>query len=364
MDKEKQTSGAQPEQKKPIDILIDMGKKAGNVVTAKDVISVFGREPLDAELEELMATLGRNGIELQVIDDANTYTDALDGDSEIDISEPNVEDSVKIYLKDIGRYKLLTMEEEQELAMRMEQGDRRAREDMINANLRLVVSIAKRYARGNGMSLLDLIQEGNAGLIKAVEKFDYHKGYKFSTYATWWIRQSITRAIADQSRTIRIPVHMREVMNSVNKDIKRFQQQHGREPTIQEMAEIRNLPEKKMEEIMQLFSDSVSLDAPIGEEKDSTRGDFISDEKLTEQFDHTEKQLMAEELREILSTLTDREQQVIRMRFGFDGGREYTLEEVGKVFNVTRERIRQIEAKTLRKLKTKKDVKNLHAYID
>lgn len=361
MEKNKLSSGM--EQENPIDILIEIGRSANNVVTVKDIIGIYGREPLDAELEELMSTLGRNDIELMLIDDVDVGSDTLEN-SLTDITEPNVEDSVKIYLKDIGRYKLLTMEEEHELAMRIEKGDIRAREQMINSNLRLVVSIAKRYARGNGMSLLDLIQEGNAGLIKAVEKFDYHKGYKFSTYATWWIRQSITRAIADQSRTIRIPVHMREVMNSINKDIKRFQQDHGREPTIPELAEIRDIPEKRMEEIMQLFADSVSLDAPIGEEKDSTRGDFISDEKLTEQFEHTEQLLMSQELREILSTLTEREQQVLKMRFGFDGGREYTLEEVGKVFNVTRERIRQIEAKALRRLRNKKDIKNLHAYID
>lgn len=298
-----------------------------------------------------------NGIEQQKgIHDMSTAPDNY-------VINNDYEDSVKMYLHEIGKIPLLTSEEEIEISKRIENGDETAKEQMINANLRLVVSSAKRYIHGSGMSFLDLIQEGNTGLIKAVDKYDYHKGYKFSTYAVWWIRQAVTRAIADQSKTIRLPVHIREIMAKINKYTRKYVFENGTNPSISEISEQIGLNIDKTEKIIQLYSDTVSLETPIGEEEDSSLGDFISDKNVHEQFDYTEKQMMAEDVDNALSLLSDREQRILRLRFGFVDGRSYTLEEVGQEFNVTRERIRQIESKALRKLRTKKDVINMRSYI-
>ena len=266
-----------------------------------------------------------------------------------DISS-TTQDPVKMYLKDIGKVPLLSAEEEIELAKRMEAGDEMAKKKLAESNLRLVVSIAKRYV-GRGMLFLDLIQEGNLGLLKAVEKFDYRKGYKFSTYATWWIRQAITRAIADQARTIRIPVHMVETINKVTRVSRDLLQKLGREPLPEEVGEVMGLPKERVQEIMKIAQEPVSLETPIGEEEDSHLGDFIQDESIPTPVEATNQTLLHEQLDEVVSTLTEREQRVIKLRFGWDDGRPRTLEEVGKEFNVTRERIRQIEAKALRKLR-------------
>ena len=274
-----------------------------------------------------------------------------------------VEDPVRMYLKEIGKVQLLSPEEEIELAKRMELGDESARRTLAEANLRLVVSIAKRYV-GRGMQFLDLIQEGNLGLIKAVEKFDYRKGYKFSTYATWWIRQAITRAIADQARTIRIPVHMVETINRLVRTQRQLLQNLGREPSPEEVAREMNLPVERVREIMKISQDPVSLETPIGEEEDSHLGDFIQDEHVEVPVDAATFTLLHEQLMEVLDTLTDREQKVLRLRFGLDDGRPRTLEEVGRVFNVTRERIRQIEAKALRKLRHPSRSRKLKDYLD
>ena len=266
-----------------------------------------------------------------------------------DISS-TTQDPVKMYLKDIGKVPLLSAEEEIELAKRMEAGDEAAKKKLAESNLRLVVSIAKRYV-GRGMLFLDLIQEGNLGLLKAVEKFDYRKGYKFSTYATWWIRQAITRAIADQARTIRIPVHMVETINKVTRVSRDLLQKLGREPLPEEVGEVMGLPKERVQEIMKIAQEPVSLETPIGEEEDSHLGDFIQDESIPTPVEATNQTLLHEQLDDVVSTLTEREQRVIKLRFGWDDGRPRTLEEVGKEFNVTRERIRQIEAKALRKLR-------------
>ena len=266
-----------------------------------------------------------------------------------DISS-TTQDPVKMYLKDIGKVPLLSAEEEIELAKRMEAGDEMAKKKLAESNLRLVVSIAKRYV-GRGMLFLDLIQEGNLGLLKAVEKFDYRKGYKFSTYATWWIRQAITRAIADQARTIRIPVHMVETINKVTRVSRDLLQKLGREPLPEEVGEVMGLPKERVQEIMKIAQEPVSLETPIGEEEDSHLGDFIQDESIPTPVEATNQTLLHEQLDEVVSTLTEREQRVIKLRFGWDDGRPRTLEEVGKEFNVTRERIRPIEAKALRKLR-------------
>ena len=289
--------------------------------------------------------------------------------SEIEVNEVAneslvMEDSVRVYLREIGNIPLLTKEEELELAIKVSRGDKKAKEKMANANLRLVVSVAKRYVGSSNMSLLDLIQEGNIGLIKAIEKFDYHKGYKFSTYAMWWIRQAITRAIADQSRTIRIPVHMKERINKIKKELRKFIADNGREPTIPELAEIMDSSEKQIEENMKLFSDTVSLDTPVGEEEDSALMNFIADEKANNQFTSVEHIMLGEEIDELLSELTERERRIIRLRFGFVDGRIWTLEEVGQEYHVTRERIRQIEARTLKRLKGKRNAKNLKLYLE
>ena len=274
-----------------------------------------------------------------------------------------VEDPVRMYLKEIGKIPLLSTEEEIELAKRMEMGDNEARKQIAEANLRLVVSIAKRYV-GRGMQFLDLIQEGNLGLIKAVEKFDYRKGYKFSTYATWWIRQAITRSIADQARTIRIPVHMVETINRLIRTQRQLIQELGREPSVEEIAKKMDLPPERVNEIQKIAQEPVSLETPIGEEEDSHLGDFIQDDQVAVPADQATFTLLREQLMEALETLTEREQKVLRLRFGLDDGRPRTLEEVGKVFHVTRERIRQIEAKALRKLRHPSRSKKLKDYLD
>ena len=307
--------------------------------------------------------LEKNGVDILQITDDDEEEPTLDEDviaegedvEKIDFTDTGdisstTQDPVKMYLKDIGKVPLLSAEEEIELAKRMEAGDEMAKKKLAESNLRLVVSIAKRYV-GRGMLFLDLIQEGNLGLLKAVEKFDYRKGYKFSTYATWWIRQAITRAIADQARTIRIPVHMVETINKVTRVSRDLLQKLGREPLPEEVGEVMGLPKERVQEIMKIAQEPVSLETPIGEEEDSHLGDFIQDESIPTPVEATNQTLLHEQLDEVVSTLTEREQRVIKLRFGWDDGRPRTLEEVGKEFNVTRERIRQIEAKALRKLR-------------
>jgi len=274
------------------------------------------------------------------------------------------DDSIKMYLREIGNIPLLNADSERELAARMEQGDEYAREKLANANLRLVVSIAKHYVGGSGLPFLDLIQEGNIGLLKAVEKFDYHKGYKFSTYATWWIRQAITRAIADQSRTIRIPVHMREKMNKMRRSAREFLAHNGREPELAELAERMQMPVERIQEIFAWYTDIISLETPVGEENDSSLGDYIADDSAPEQFASTEYMMLKEEIEEILSTLTRREERILRLRFGLDDGRNRTLEEIGNEFHVTRERIRQIESRAIKRLRCRHETKKLRTYIE
>lgn len=280
-----------------------------------------------------------------------------------DIESVSISDPVRMYLREIGKISLLTPEEEVELAKRVEEGDEEAKKKLIEANLRLVVSIAKKYI-GRGLSFLDLIQEGNLGLIRAVEKFDYRKGFKFSTYATWWIRQAITRAIADQARTIRIPVHMVETINKLIRVSRQLVQQLGREPTIEEIAQALGLPPEKVEDIQRIAQEPVSLETPIGEEEDSQLGDFLEDKESPNPEDATAGQLLREQLEEMLGELTEREREVLRLRFGLEDGHAHTLEEVGKRFNVTRERIRQIEAKALRKLRHPSRSKRLRDYLE
>lgn len=275
-----------------------------------------------------------------------------------------VDDSIRMYLKEIGRISLITAEEEQSLGRRMEKGDESAKEELTNANLRLVVNIAKRYVSGSGMSFLDLIQEGNIGLMKAVDRFDYQRGYKFSTYATWWIRQSITRAISDQSKTIRIPVHMRETMNKIRRESRKFTLEHGRDPNNDEIAAFMRITTDRIDEIMKLYGDTVSLDNPVGDDEDVSLLNLIADDSMAEQYKTAEYSHLQKEINEILSTLNEREQQIIRLRFGFENGRIWTLEEVGNIYHVTRERIRQIEAKTIRKLRQKQSMKQLKIYIE
>ena len=295
--------------------------------------------------------------------------DAEDADiviEKIDLSVPDgvsIEDPVRMYLKEIGKVPLLTAEEEIELAKRMEAGDEKAKQKLAEANLRLVVSIAKRYV-GRGMLFLDLIQEGNLGLIKAVEKFDYEKGYKFSTYATWWIRQAITRAIADQARTIRIPVHMVETINKLIRESRQLLQELGREPLPEEIAERMGISVERVREILKISQEPVSLETPIGEEEDSHLGDFIQDQNVPVPAEAAASNLLRDQLNEVLDTLTEREQKVLRLRFGMDDGRARTLEEVGKEFQVTRERIRQIEAKALRRLRHPSKSRKLKDYLD
>ena len=304
-------------------------------------------------------TLEFNGIIVISSDDENINDQML----QKIMNEVNIDDSVKMYLKDIGKVPLLSAAEEQELAKKMIEGDAEAKKQLINANLRLVVSIAKRYV-GRGMQFLDLIQEGNLGLMKAVDKFDYTKGFKFSTYATWWIRQAITRSLADQARTIRIPVHMVETINKLTKTSRTLLQKLGREPTQSEIAEAMGISESRVVEIQKIAQDPVSLEAPIGEEEDSHLGDFIEDKNTASQIDIAESKMLKEQVKEILSTLAPREAMVLMLRYGLKDNRPRTLEEVGRVFNVTRERIRQIEAKALRRLKHPNKVKKLKDFLD
>lgn len=274
------------------------------------------------------------------------------------------DDSVKAYLKEIGRIPLLTPEEELSLAIRMEEGDEAAREKMISSNLRLVISVARRYAPGSGMTFLDLVQEGNMGLMKAVERFDYHIGYKFSTYAIWWIRQAVTRAIADQARTIRVPVHMRETMNKMRRQSGSFLSEEGREPNEEELAALMDLPVEKIKEVMRYFGDTISLETPVGDEEEASLADFISDDRMPEQYHSAEQGMIREELMEVLETLSKREQTVLLLRFGFVDGRSWTLEEVGKLYHVTRERIRQIEGRAIKRLRHRRGMKDMREYIE
>ncbi|MBF7082642.1 RNA polymerase sigma factor RpoD [Desulfallas sp. Bu1-1] len=357
---------------KEVKELIEKGKKRG-VLTYHEVMdSLQGIELTPEQMDDVYEKLAGLGIEvvpetqdIETINDASLEEDHPE-DVEVDLTIPEgvgIDDPVRMYLKEIGRVPLLTPEEEVELAKRMEKGDEEAKRRLAEANLRLVVSIAKRYV-GRGMLFLDLIQEGNLGLIKAVEKFDYRKGYKFSTYATWWIRQAITRAIADQARTIRIPVHMVETINKLIRVSRQLLQELGREPAPEEIAKEMGISEEKVREIMKIAQEPVSLETPIGEEEDSHLGDFIEDHDARAPAEEASFTLLREQLDEVLETLTDREQKVLRLRFGLDDGRARTLEEVGQKFGVTRERIRQIEAKTLRKLRHPSRSKKLKDYLD
>ena len=326
-----------------------MGKANGSV-TEEEII---------AKLEKISVTPEEMEVVFKALAEAKITIKENVPDAELDkIIEGSVDDSVKMYLKDIGKVALLTAEDEVELAKRMEEGDEEAKKILSEANLRLVVSIAKRYV-GRGMQFLDLIQEGNLGLMKAVEKFDYTKGFKFSTYATWWIRQAITRAIADQARTIRIPVHMVETINKQVRATRQLLQKLGREPSPEEIAEYLGCPEEKVREIQKIAQDPVSLETPIGEEEDSHLGDFIEDDRALSPSDVAESNMLKEQLIQVLNTLTPREEKVLRLRYGLDDSHPRTLEEVGKEFNVTRERIRQIEAKALRKLRHPNRLKKL-----
>ena len=360
--------------------LLEEAKKKKNVLEYQEVMNYFGQEPPAAnQLDRLFEFLDQNKVDVIRMGtedelDPDLFIEEemeLDEEEEIDmehldLSVPegvSLEDPVRMYLKEIGKIPLLGMEDEVELAKKMELGDPEARKRLAESNLRLVVSIAKRYV-GRGMQFLDLIQEGNLGLIKTVEKFDYTKGYKFSTYATWWIRQAITRAIADQARTIRIPVHMVETINRLVRTSRQLLQELGREPTTEEIAARLDLPVERVSEIMKMSQEPVSLETPIGEEEDSHLGDFIQDDNVLVPQDAAAFTLLHEQLMEVLLTLTEREQKVLRLRFGLDDGRPRTLEEVGKQFNVTRERIRQIEAKALRKLRHPSRSKKLKDYLD
>ena len=357
--------------------LLAMAKKKKNVLEYQEIVDFLAELALNEEqIEKVIEHLEKSGIDVlritnddddDVIDDEEimlSEEDEVDMEN-IDLSVPDgisIEDPVRMYLKEIGKVPLLSAEEEIELAQRMEEGDEAAKKRLAEANLRLVVSIAKRYV-GRGMLFLDLIQEGNLGLIKAVEKFDYRKGYKFSTYATWWIRQAITRAIADQARTIRIPVHMVETINKLIRVSRQLLQELGREPLPEEIAEEMNLPVERVREILKISQEPVSLETPIGEEEDSHLGDFIQDDNVPVPADAAAFTLLKEQLVEVLGTLTEREQKVLRLRFGLDDGRARTLEEVGKEFNVTRERIRQIEAKALRKLRNPVRSKRIRDFL-
>jgi len=361
--------------------LAELAKIKKNVLENREILDFFRGEILDPEkLDRIYDFLDSQHVDVLRLDEEEIEPDLFleevmeeeeEEEEEItvdpmDLSVPDgisLADPIRMYLKEIGKIPLLSTEEEIELAKRMEKGDEEARKKLAEANLRLVVSIAKRYA-GRGMQFLDLIQEGNLGLIKAVEKFDYRKGYKFSTYATWWIRQAITRAIADQARTIRIPVHMVETINRLIRTSRQMVQELGREPTPEELAKKLDMPVERVREIKKISQDPVSLETPIGEEEDSHLGDFIQDDNVMVPADQATFTLLHEQLMEVLLTLTEREQKVLRLRFGLDDGRPRTLEEVGKQFNVTRERIRQIEAKALRKLRHPSRSKKLKDYLD
>ena len=363
-----------------LDQILERAKKSGSI-TFKEVDDAFADlDMTQTEKDAFYDKLEDSGIEVKPLDIVDDFDfESLEPDSEAELEElveaaetddltdmpkgVTVDDPVRMYLKEIGKVPLLTADEEMDLAQRMEQGDEEAKKRLCEANLRLVVSIAKRYV-GRGMLFLDLIQEGNLGLIKAVDKFDWRKGFKFSTYATWWIRQSITRSIADQARTIRIPVHMVETINKQIRVTRQLLQELGRDPTPEEIAAEMEIPVEKVREISKIAQEPVSLETPIGEEEDSHLGDFIPDEDVPSPADAAAFSMLKEQLDEVLSTLTDREQEVLRLRFGLDDGRQRTLEEVGQMFKVTRERIRQIEAKALRKLRHPNRSKRLRDYLE
>lgn len=362
-----------------VNAMITQGKKNGNVLSLTEVGDYLSKLNISKEeIDEIYDQVEKNGISL--VDSREPNSEELaeeDGDDdgvvltktgEIDVEATvpktlPTDDPVRMYLKEIGKVSLLTADEERELAIRMEQGDEEAKKKLCESNLRLVVSIAKRYLN-RGLSFLDLIQEGNLGLIKAVDKFDYTKGYKFSTYATWWIRQAITRSIADQARTIRIPVHMVETINKLIRISRQLLQEYGREPTSEEIAKEMGITVEKVREIKKISQDPVSLETPIGEEEDSHLGDFIPDDDVPAPVDAAAYSMLKEQLMEVLDTLSDREKKVLMLRFGLEDGRPRTLEEVGKEFNVTRERIRQIEAKALRKLRHPSRSKKLKDYLE
>ena len=358
------------EQKKmTIDALMEQGKATGKLTT-KEITDVL--DELDFDTDQLASIISScDQLNIEIVDDS--VADDVLNDNDLNMSDDlemtlstegiAIDDPVKIYLKEIGRVPLLSPDEETELAKRMAEGDSYAKKRLSEANLRLVVSIAKKYV-GRGMQFLDLIQEGNLGLLKAVEKFDYTKGFKFSTYATWWIRQAITRAIADQARTIRIPVHMVETITKVKKVSSQLLHETGHDPSAEEIADKLEMPAERVREIMRIAQDPVSLETPIGEEEDSHLGDFIPDDDAPAPADAASLMLLKEQLNEVLSTLTDREAKVLRLRFGLEDGRSRTLEEVGKEFDVTRERIRQIEAKALRKLRHPSRSKKVKDFLD
>ena len=363
-----------------LDQILERAKKSGSI-TFNEVDDAFADlDMTQTEKDAFYDKLEDSGIEVKPLDIVDDFDfESLEPDSEAELEElveaaetddltdmpkgVTVDDPVRMYLKEIGKVPLLTADEEMDLAQLMEQGDEEAKKRLCEANLRLVVSIAKRYV-GRGMLFLDLIQEGNLGLIKAVDKFDWRKGFKFSTYATWWIRQSITRSIADQARTIRIPVHMVETINKQIRVTRQLLQELGRDPTPEEIAAEMEIPVEKVREISKIAQEPVSLETPIGEEEDSHLGDFIPDEDVPSPADAAAFSMLKEQLDEVLSTLTDREQEVLRLRFGLDDGRQRTLEEVGQMFKVTRERIRQIEAKALRKLRHPNRSKRLRDYLE
>ena len=362
-----------------VNSMITQGKKNGNVLSLTEVGDYLSKLNISKEeIDEIYDRVEKNGISLvdsrepnseELADEEGdddgvvlTKTGEIDVEATVPKTLPT-DDPVRMYLKEIGKVSLLTADEERELAIRMEQGDEEAKKKLCESNLRLVVSIAKRYLN-RGLSFLDLIQEGNLGLIKAVDKFDYTKGYKFSTYATWWIRQAITRSIADQARTIRIPVHMVETINKLIRISRQLLQEYGREPTSEEIAKEMGITVEKVREIKKISQDPVSLETPIGEEEDSHLGDFIPDDDVPAPVDAAAYSMLKEQLMEVLDTLSDREKKVLMLRFGLEDGRPRTLEEVGKEFNVTRERIRQIEAKALRKLRHPSRSKKLKDYLE
>ncbi|AEH51992.1 RNA polymerase sigma factor RpoD [Pseudothermotoga thermarum] len=370
--KEEKKTLTQADIEKRIKNLVKLGKKKG-FVTYDDIDKAFppDYEGFDSNLiERIYEELEKNKINIQdsepePLDDSLELSEeelqALEDNPEV-FDNLSLKDPIKMYLREIGKIPLLTPSQERELARRAQMGDEKAKKKLIQSNLRLVVSIAKKYM-GRGLPFLDLIQEGNIGLLKAVEKFDWRKGYKFSTYATWWIRQAITRAIADQARTIRVPVHMVETINKLNRIIREYQQTHGEPPTVEELAKIMDKPVEKIEEIMQAAKEIISLEAPVGEDEDSTVGDFIADESIPSPKKEAMRMLMREELEKVLRTLNPREAMVLKMRYGLLDGKAKTLEEVGQYFNVTRERIRQIEVKALRKLRHPSRSKYLKAII-
>ena len=362
-----------------VNAMITQGKKNGNVLSLTEVGDYLSKLNISKEeIDEIYDRVEKNGISLvdsrepnseELADEEGDDDDVVltkTGEIDVEATVPKTlptDDPVRMYLKEIGKVSLLTADEERELAIRMEQGDEEAKKKLCESNLRLVVSIAKRYLN-RGLSFLDLIQEGNLGLIKAVDKFDYTKGYKFSTYATWWIRQAITRSIADQARTIRIPVHMVETINKLIRISRQLLQEYGREPTSEEIAKEMGITVEKVREIKKISQDPVSLETPIGEEEDSHLGDFIPDDDVPAPVDAAAYSMLKEQLMEVLDTLSDREKKVLMLRFGLEDGRPRTLEEVGKEFNVTRERIRQIEAKALRKLRHPSRSKKLKDYLE